>query len=88
VWETDLVEKIKNVVINSLESVQDMFELKRGQPFELFGYDIMVDDDLNCWLIEVNSSPALDYSTPITERLVKMVSEDTIKVVVDYAQAP
>jgi len=48
----------------------------------------MVDDDLNCWLIEVNSSPALDYSTPITERLVKMVSEDTIKVVVDYAQAP
>jgi len=88
VWETDLVEKIKNVVINSLESVQDMFELKRGQPFELFGYDIMVDDDLNCWLIEVNSSPALDYSTPVTERLVKMVSEDTIKVVVDYAQAP
>jgi hypothetical protein len=26
VWETDIVEKIKNVVINSLESVQDMFE--------------------------------------------------------------
>ena len=26
VWETDLVEKIKNVIINSLESVQDMFD--------------------------------------------------------------
>ena len=88
VWETELVEKIKNLVINSLESVQDMFDVKRGQQHELFGYDVMIDDDFNCWLIEVNSSPAMDYSTPVTERLVKMVLEDTVKVVVDYAQAP
>lgn len=88
VWEDVLQEKIKNVVINTLESVQDMFEKgTKGQQHELFGYDIMIDDDLNCWLIEVNSSPAMDYSTPVTERLVKMVLEDTIKVVVDYAAA-
>jgi tubulin monoglycylase TTLL3/8 len=48
----------------------------------------MVDDDFNCWLIEVNSSPAMDYSTPVTTRLVKMVLEDTVKVVVDYASEP
>ena len=39
------------------------------------------------WLIEVNSSPAMDYSTQVTERLVKMVLEDTVKVVIDYASA-
>ena len=50
----------------------------------MFGYDIMVDESLNCWLIEVNSAPAMDYSTAITKRLVKMVSEDTVKVVIDY----
>jgi tubulin monoglycylase TTLL3/8 len=83
-WEAEIHEKIKNVVINSLQSVQDMFEIKKGRPFEMFGYDIMIDDDLNCWLIEVNSSPAMDYSTPVTERLVKLCLEDTIKVVVDY----
>ena len=44
----------------------------------------MIDEDFNCWLIEVNSSPAMDYSTAVTERLVKMVLEDTVKVVVDY----
>ena len=44
----------------------------------------MVDSDLNCWLIEVNSSPAMDYSTEVTKRLVKMALEDTVKVVVDH----
>ena len=89
VWEDKIAESIKTVVINSLESVQDVIaEKKKGVPFEMFGYDIMVDDDFNSWLIEVNSSPAMDYSTHVTERLVKMVLEDTIKVVVDYGMAP
>ena len=30
----------------------------------------------------------MDYSTPTTERLVKLVLEDTMKVVVDYQLAP
>ena len=63
-----------------------MFECKQGC-FELFGFDVMVDEDLNMWLIEVNSSPAMDYSTSVTERLVKIVLEDSIKVIVDYASA-
>lgn len=33
----------------------------------------MIDDLLNPWLIEINTSPAMDYSTPVTQRLVKMV---------------
>ena len=64
-----------------------MFNCKKNC-FELFGYDLMIDENFNVWLIEVNSSPAMDYSTHVTERLVKMVSEDTVKVVVDYASAP
>jgi tubulin monoglycylase TTLL3/8 len=86
VWEDKLKDQAKNIVINCLESVQDMFECKPGC-FELFGFDLMIDDEFNSWLIEVNSSPAMDYSTTVTERLVKMVLEDTVKVVVDYAGA-
>ena len=31
----------------------------------------MFDDEMNIYLIEINASPAMDYSTKITERLVK-----------------
>ena len=71
------------MVINTLESVQDTFEYKKGC-FELYGFDVMIDEDFNCWLIEVNSSPAMDYSTYVTEKLVKQCLEDTCKVIVDY----
>ena len=47
----------------------------------------MVDEVLNCWLIEVNSAPDMAYSTAVTKRLVKLVSEDLIKVVVDHHYA-
>ena len=53
----------------------------------------MIDTNLNTWLIEINSSPAMDYSTvkytqAITEILVKKVMEDIIKVTVDYNNNP
>jgi len=47
----------------------------------------MVDQNFNIWLIEVNSSPAMDYSTKVTTRLVKMVLKDTLKVVLDWREA-
>jgi hypothetical protein len=47
----------------------------------------MVDDNYNSWLIEVNSSPAMDYSTKVTTRLVKQVLKDTAKVIVDWKDA-
>ena len=44
----------------------------------------MVDTDLNVWLIEINSSPSMEYSTPITEKLVKQVMPMIVRVVMDH----
>mmetsp|Transcript_19950 Transcript_19950/g.19988 ORF Transcript_19950/g.19988 Transcript_19950/m.19988 type:complete len:90 (-) Transcript_19950:2-271(-) len=58
---------------------------RRQSSFEMFGYDLMIDENLQPWLIEINSSPAMDYSTPVTEVLVKEVLRDAVKVVIDHA---
>ena len=59
----------------------------------------MIDDEYTPWLIEINSSPSMDYSTviimiiiikfvkkkAITKRLVKSCLTDTVKVIADYS---
>jgi len=77
---------MKKIVNYSLSCVQDKFT-HRKNTIELFGYDFMMDDNFNTWLIEVNSSPAMDYSTKVTTKLVKMVLKDTAKVIVDWKEA-
>lgn len=53
---------IRQIVVWSMESVQNTITARKNS-VELFGFDFMVDDQLNVWLIEINSSPAVDYST-------------------------
>ena len=60
VWKNRLYPRIKEIVKNSLIAVGPLGKKKN---FELLGYDFMVDQELQVWLIEVNSSPAMDYST-------------------------
>ena len=43
----------------------------RRNSFEFVGYDFMVDDEFNVWLLEVNKSPTLKQSTHVTEPIVK-----------------
>ena len=37
----------------------------RKNSFEMYGFDFMVDSKGKVWLIEVNSSPDMSYSTVI-----------------------
>ena len=53
---------MKKIAKYSCQAAQDVVEARKNS-HELFGYDFMVDENMNTWLIEINSSPAMDYST-------------------------
>ena len=81
VWPI-IQEKIKKIVIYALECAKHKI-MKRKNGFEILGFDIMIDDLLNVYLIEINLSPDWTYSTKVTEKLIKIASEDIIKIIID-----
>jgi tubulin polyglutamylase TTLL5 len=49
--------------------------------FEIFGFDIMFDSNLKCWLLEVNSSPSLGCDSPLDTRIKGGLIRDSIALV-------
>ena len=67
----DLVPKIKDRMKMTMKSVRRKINRNgRVHCFELFGYDFMIDEDLKVWLIEVNTNPCLEESSPILEEIL------------------
>jgi tubulin monoglycylase TTLL3/8 len=62
VWSDRILPRMQEAVTWSLAACSELIA-NRPKSFELLGYDFMLDADLQVWLIEVNTSPAMDYST-------------------------
>lgn len=82
VWN-EIEQKITRLLILSIYCAKGII-VHREKSFEVLGFDIMLDTDLNAWLIEANSSPDMSYSTHITEKIVKEGIRDMMKVLFDY----
>jgi tubulin--tyrosine ligase len=42
----------------------------RKYSFEVFGYDFMIDVEGTVWLIEVNTNPCIEESSPLLGKLI------------------
>ncbi|XP_030067060.1 putative tubulin polyglutamylase TTLL9 isoform X2 [Microcaecilia unicolor] len=75
-----LFQEMDNIFIKSLQSVQKVI-INDKHCFELYGYDILIDQDLKPWLLEVNASPSLTASSQEDYRLKCRLLEDVLHIV-------
>lgn len=61
---------------------------KRVNTFEVYGFDFMLDDDFKTYLIEVNTNPCLELSSPLLARLIPNMMENALRIVVDPLLPP
>merc|ERR1719265_1305958 len=79
--------RIFDIIIKSLLAVQkQVCDGSVSGPalencFELFGFDVMVDDQNKPWLLEVNHSPSMHAESPLDWRIKSSVVADSLNLV-------
>lgn len=77
---TKLFNEIYWMIFHSLRSVTRMISNDRHS-FECYGYDIIIDDRLKPWLVEVNASPSLNATTPGDRIMKYKLVNDVLNIV-------
>ena len=76
--------KFKNIIELTTKSSKNLINQKNKKYcFEIFGYDFMMDEDKNIFLIEINTNPGLEISSEIISILVPRMIEDSLRITVD-----
>ena len=55
--------------------------MHKSNCFELLGYDVLIDQDLKPWLMEVNLSPSLATESPLDLKIKSQLFVDTMNLV-------
>ncbi|OMJ89940.1 hypothetical protein SteCoe_7833 [Stentor coeruleus] len=80
----EILPQIKNIVKRTFEAVLLKIDPNvRGHSFEIFGYDFLLDSDLKPWLLEVNTNPCLELSSPHLARIIPSMLENAFRIAID-----
>lgn len=76
----ELFYQVQMLVIRALLSVQKVM-INDKHCFELYGYDVLIDDNFKPWLLEVNASPSLTADTAQDYELKTGMLEDLLDII-------
>lgn len=72
--------QVKSIILKALVACQNDIPYAPSC-FELFGFDIIIDEDLKCWLLEINSSPSLERSNVLDDQIKLPLVDDILNIV-------
>jgi hypothetical protein len=65
---------------DDVEDEEDFLARSCGNAFQLFGLDVLVDESLQPWLLEVNLSPSMAAEAPLDVEIKSRVLSDTLNL--------
>lgn len=81
---TMILPQLKSLVADTfLATYQKIDPSKKLHSFEVLGYDFMIDSDFKVWLIEVNTNPCLELSSPYLETLIPKMLDHSFNLTID-----
>lgn len=82
--QKDIMGKVKEIVEITMKSVKNKINMnKRHFSFEIFGYDFMMDDEFNMFLIEINTNPGIEESSPWIKVIIPRMLDDALRLTID-----
>ena len=61
---------------------------RRANNFEIFGIDVMIDSDCNCWLIEVNTNPCIEVNCSVLAAIIPQMLDNALAIGLDANICP
>lgn len=80
-WEDRLLPQLQDIVVQTLRAAEGKLT-PRQDSFELYGFDLMVDEAMHLWLLEVNLSPGCEGRTPFLDRMLTRMAKRLVEVAV------
>ena len=80
----NLLPQIKEIIKITMRSAKyKINKNRRNYQFEIFGYDFMMDINFNIFLIEINTNPGLEESSPWIKIIVPRMLDDALRLTID-----
>ena len=83
-FRKNIFPEIIKIIARSANAIKGKINLSnRNNCFELFGYDFILDINYKPFLLEINTNPGYEESSPLIKMLIPRMIDDAMKLTID-----